>query len=233
MEGNMRKYIPGLRRGFFAAAAALLCGQAQAGLLQIGVSEDGGPFTFSPTSSTGALTFSPTETNFGNIAVSTSGVPIENNPDLATTALSADTTAGFVGTHTLDIRVFQTGLTPVAANLQSTFTVNGLIGTTAFPGPSTLQDFTGGTGTNLGNLLHTDTFPAEAIGAAQFGPTSLASVTSDAHEFIISFTQAGQSITDTIQTIGVAAAVPEPTSLAMLAGSLIMLGFAAHRRRQR
>jgi hypothetical protein len=216
---------------FTAAAAVLWAAQAHAGLLQIAVSEDGGAFALSPTSSTGALTFSPTETNFGNITVSTSGVPIENNPDLATTALTADTTAGFVGPHTLDIRVFQTGLTPVAANLQSTFTINGLIGTTAFPGPSTLQDFTGGSGTSLGNLLHTDTFPAEAIGAAQFGPTNLASVTSDAHEFIITFTQAGQSITDTIQTIGVAAAVPEPTSMAILAGSLLMLGFAARRRR--
>jgi hypothetical protein len=215
-----------------AAALALFPTLAQAGLLQIGVAEDGGAFTFSSTSATGALTFSPTLTNFANISISTSGVPIENNPDLATTDLSADATAAFAGSHTLDIRVFQTGLTPVAANLQSTFTVNNLIGTSAFAGPTTLQDFTGGTGTGLGNLLHTDTFPSEAIGAAIFGPTSLASVSSDAQEFIVTFTQAGQSVTDTIQTIGAATVVPEPSTLALLGGSLIMLGFAARRHRQ-
>jgi hypothetical protein len=215
------------------ALALATSGAAHAGVLQICVSEDGGVASCSATSSTGALSFSPSETNFANVAVNTSGVPVENNPDLATTDLTADTTTGFTGSHTLEIEVFQTGLASVNANLQSTFTVNGLIGTTAFAGPSTLSDFTGGTGTTLGSLLHTETFPAEAIGAAIDGPTSR-TVTSDAQEFLVTFTQAGQSVTDTIQTIGVAAAVPEPSSLGMLGTSLLILGsLAVWRRRTR
>jgi hypothetical protein len=197
---------------------------ARAGTMQICVAEDGGAFGCSATSSTGALTFSPSLANFGNVTVASSGVPIENNPDLATTDLSADTITGFTGTHTLDIRVFQTGLTSVNANLQSTFTVNNLIGTSAFAGPSTLSDFTGGSGTSLGNPLHSDTFGAVPIGATIEGPTLINGITSDAQEFLVTFTQAGQSVTDTIQTIGVAAAVPEPGSMMILAtGALGLL----------
>jgi hypothetical protein len=199
--------------------------------LQICVAEDGGAASCSAVNSTGALTFAPSLTNFANVTIASSGVPIENSPDLATTDLSADTISGFTGSHSLDIRVFQTGLMPVNANLQSTFTVNNLIGTSAFAGPSTLTDYTGGSGTTLGTQLHSDTFAAVAIGAAQFGPTSVAGITSDAQEFVVDFTQAGQSVTDTIQTIGVVATA-EPSSLALVGLGVLALGLIAPRRRR-
>lgn len=212
-----------------ALGTASLLAPAAHATLQVCIAEDGGAAMCSATSATGALTFAPSLVNFANVTVATSGVPIENNPDLATTDLSADTITGFTGTHTLEIQIFQTGLVSVNSNLQSTFTVNNLIGTSAFAGPSTLSDYTGGSGTTLGAVLHTDMFGAVAIGAGQFGPTLINGVTSDAQDFLVTFTQAGQSVTDTIQTIGVAAATPEPMSLAIL--GLGILGLLAVRRR--
>lgn len=210
-----------------ALSTALLIPLSAHATLQICVAEDGGALDCSGTSATGSLTFSPVLTNFNNITVAASGVPVEVDPDLATTDLNADTITGFTGTHTLDIQIYQTDLSPVSDNLQSTFTVNNLIGTTAFAGPSTLQDFTGGTGTSLGTLLHTDTFGAVAFGGSQMGPDFVDNVTSDAQRFLITFTQGGQSVTDTIQTIGT---VNEPTSLALLGAFLIGLYWRSRRR---
>lgn len=213
-----------------ALGAAALAPQAHA-TLQICVSEDGGTATCSATSATGSLTFNPSGlANFANITVSSTGFPIETNPDLATTDLSADTITGFSGTHTLDIQVFQTGLPATTSNLQSTFTVNGLIGTNGqFAGPSTLSDYTGGSGTSLGTLLHTDTFGQVATGTGQFGPTTVAGMTSDAQDFTVTFNSAGQTVTDTIETIGLPA--PEPASIALLGIGLAGIGMVSRRRR--
>jgi len=210
-------------------AAALFIATNANATLQICVSEDGGAPSCSATSATGALTYSPSLANFANITVATSGVPIETNPDLATTDLSADTIAGFTGSHTLTIDVFQTGLPSVNANLQSTFTVNGLIGPTTFPGPSSLSDFINGSGTTLGSPLHSANFGAVATDTSQQGPTN-ATVTADAQEFVVTFSEPGQSVTDTIQTLGVPTSVPEPASLGLLGSALLALGFLAQRR---
>lgn len=213
------------------AAVALAAPRPALADLQICISEDGGTAQCSALNTTGNLTFSPVFANFNNISVSSSGFPGETNPDLATTDLSADTSTGFVGTHTLDIQVYQTALPASTSNLQSTFTINGLIGTAgAFAGPSTLQDFTGGSGQTLGTLLHTDTFGAVATGTGQFGPTTIAGMTSDAQEFSVTFTGASQTVTDTIETIGVPA-VPEPASLGLLGLGLVGLGAVSLRKR--
>lgn len=222
-----------MRTLLLATAAALaLAAPAAHATLQICVSEDGGTASCSATNNTGSITFAPTLVNFANVTISSSGVPVEAIPDLATTDLSADAGTGFTGTHTLEVEVFQTGLTATTDNLQSTFTVNNLITSgTTFPNPSVLSDFTGGTGTSLGTLLHSNTFGNVPIGAAKFGPTTVSGITSDAQEILVTFNSAGQSVTDTVQTIGVKTAIPEASSIAILGVGLLGLGLVRWRRR--
>jgi hypothetical protein len=202
--------------------------------LQIQVTEDAGLPTavtvVSGITTNGINNFSSATglPDFSNISISASGVPVQNNPDLATTEVSAATATSFTGSHTLTVDVFQTALTSIDVPLSSTFTVNNLIGSGTFAGPSTLSDFTGGTGTGLGTLLHTVTFPAEASGAPPpFGPTSVGAITSDAQQFVVTFTGAGQTTTDTIQTTD--APVPEPATFALLATGLVALAITRRR----
>lgn len=214
-----------------AAALGLAAAPAHA-TLQICVSEDGGTAQCSATNNTGNVTFAPTLTNFSNVTISSSGFPTEAIPDLATTDLTADSNSTFSGTHSLEVEVFQTALPSTTDNLKSSFTVNGLISTVGapLPGPSTLSDFTGGTGTNLGTLLHTATFGAVATGTSVQGPTTVGGITSDAQEILVSFSAKGQSVTDTVQTIGVIQ-VPEASSIAILGVGLLGIGLFRRRRR--
>jgi hypothetical protein len=205
-------------------AAALLSSAAQA-TLNCTVEVDGVNVGNCLPSNNGALVLAPVVNPlFSAITLTGSGFPALPQPDLSSVVLDVTSSSGFTGSHILTVDVFQNGLSVPGATLSSTFTLNHLIG--APFGPSTLSDFVNGTASTLGNPLSAATFPAgttnSTVGPDVNGPLD---VTADAQQYQITFTAPNQSANDTIQTLGIAA-VPEPSSLALLGGALLMLGFA-------
>lgn len=164
---------------------------------------------------------------FDIIDISASGSPFLPGGDLSSVTLDV-TSAAISTTHTLDVQVFQTGISvPAGRTEQSTLTVNNLIGA---PGPSTLNTFANGTTSSLGTLLVGHTFPlGTSIGT--FGPisTSVGAITADAHQYVIGFSHPDQSANDTIQlTTG----IPETSTWVMFTIGFAAMG-AAFRYRKR
>jgi hypothetical protein len=205
---------------------------AHSAVLNISVFDNGTLVGSAPPSTFGISTFSDNGTldpNFASIVVRANGPLILPNADLSSVTLDISAAAGFVGTHVLTIDVFQTGVSsPAGSNTESTFTVNNLIGA---PGPTTESDFFNGTSSTLGTLLHTASFPAGTTNAT-VGPlldTIGPALTADAQQYMITFSAPVESANDTIQTIS-RAAIPEPSTWAMMLLGFAGLGFVSYRK---
>lgn len=190
---------------------------------------DGATLVDTVTSVSGSAVLSTTDANFSEIGVVATGVPLLPNADLSTVTLNVKSASG--GTHVLTVDVFQTGVSAAAGTtVLSTFTTNDLVGD---PGPTVEGTFFNGTATTLGTPLQTHTFPVGDLvdSAGPFANTLGTALFADAHQYMITFTAAGQSSNDTIQlTTGV---IPEPSTWVMLVSGFGLMALVGLRRRRR
>lgn len=202
------------------AAVALATAAEAAPVLSVTATDNGVPLVFNVGISTpGTLTGTFTDPNFTQIAVDITGVPSVTSPDLGTVNLSVSGSTG--GGHTIDLIATQSGLTePPGFNGELTQTFNNLIGGA---GPATEDLLINGV------VVDTHTFLAAPprVDTATFFNLGLGAITSDAEEFVATFTGAGQDLEMTQEFQAVS--VREPSTLAVLA--VAFLGLAWWRRR--
>lgn len=190
---------------------------------------DGATLVDTVTSVSGSAVLSTTDANFSEIGVVATGVPIIPNADLSTVTLNVKSASA--GTHVLTVDVFQTGVSAAAGTTAlSTFTINDLVGD---PGPTVEGTFFNGSDTTLGTPLQSHTFLVGDLvdHAGPFANTLGTALFADAHQYVMTFTAAGQSSNDTIQlTTGV---IPEPSTWALMLTGFSLMALVGLRRRRR
>lgn len=204
----------------FAVLAAAGAAPAHSALLTIDVFNDG-TLVGSASSATGIVHFTSTSiAGFDSVSVDANGLPALTGGDLSTTTL--DVTSSGAATRTLTVDVAQTGVFVPHGTARSTFSTNNLIG---IPGPATLSSF------GDGALLASHTFPAGTL-VASAGPfsTAIGALTSDAQTYVATFHGADESFNATSELT--TAAIPEPSTWAMLLIGFGGLAFGAYTRRR-
>jgi hypothetical protein len=202
-----------MKRALLASLAVLALASPASATITIDVLNNGS-LVGSSTSLTGTATFNSTSIGgYDSVSVDVSGFPNLTGGDLSSTTL--DVSSASSAPETLTVEVFQTGIHS-NGHVQSTFTVNGLIGS---PGPTTTATFFGGTGSTLGTTLASHTFPAGNL-VDHFGPVSsvVAPFTADAQAYTVHFAGGTASANDSIELT--AGAIPEASTWAMM-----ILGF--------